>query len=113
MEDKESTKNLNIIDLTLSQIQTQAQEKILVLYKQVEVLQTHANAKIPTSERPVMDKKTKETKSKCYFCTHKSTLSLDHTRVKFWFPKIWRQVEATLGDKMSGIKKFKEEKDHK
>ena len=39
MEDKDEMANLNIINLTLSQSLTQAQEKILVLSKKLQALQ--------------------------------------------------------------------------
>ena len=79
MEDKEAMSNLTSINLTLSQILTQAQEKILVISKQLKALYTQAKAKAPTTERPVLDKKTKEDKSKCYFWIHDRTHSIDHT----------------------------------
>ena len=71
--------NLICINLTLSQSLMQAQDTIVVLSKQLQALQTQAKVKTPTSEIPVLDKKTKETKSKCYFWTHGRTCSLDHT----------------------------------
>ena len=58
--------NLTRINLTLSQILTQAQEKILVISKQLQELKTQAKANTTTIERPVPDKKTKEAKLKCY-----------------------------------------------
>ena len=41
MEDKEAIENPTSINLTLSQSLTQAQEKILVLSKKLQVLQVH------------------------------------------------------------------------
>ena len=65
-EDKEAMEKLTRIKLILSHSPTQSQEKILVLSKQVQALQTQAKAKTPITEISVLDKKTKETKSKCY-----------------------------------------------
>ena len=104
--------NLTSINLTLYQRLTQAQETILVLSKQLWVLQTKAKAEIPTTETPVLDKKTKETKSKCYCWTHGRTCSLYRTSTIFVFPKIGHQVGATSGNKMTGIENFKEDKAH-
>ena len=47
------------INLTLSQILTQAQDKILVLSKQLQALQTQEKEKNPTSEISVLYNKTK------------------------------------------------------
>ena len=112
MEDKEEMANPTSINLTLSQILTQVQNKMLVLYKQLQAFQAQLNAKTPTTEIPVLDKKTKETKLKCYCWNYGRTLSLGHTSANCWFPKIWHQVEATLGNKIGGSKKFKEYKAH-
>ena len=65
MEDKEAMANLIIINLTLSQILTQAQEIILVLSKQMQALQVHTKPKTPATKRTSLDKKTKDAKSKC------------------------------------------------
>ena len=64
MEDKYVMDNLTSINLTLSKILTQAQKKILVLSKQLQALQDQAKANTSTTERPVLDKKTRDTKSK-------------------------------------------------
>ena len=112
MEDKEAMANLTNINLPLSQILTQAQENILVLSKHLQALQTQAKAKIPNSESTVLDKKTKETKWKSYCWTHGKTCSLDHTIATYRFPKTGHQVGATLGNKMGGSEKFKEDKSH-
>ena len=79
MEDKEAMANLNSIKLTLSQSLMQAKETIMVLSKKLQALQTQAKEIKPTTERPVLDKKTKETKLKCYWWTHGRTLRLDNT----------------------------------
>ena len=51
MEDKETMANLTSINLTLSQILTQAQETILVLSKQLQALQVHTKVKTPSTNR--------------------------------------------------------------
>ena len=66
MEDKESMKNLTSIKLTLSQSLTKAQEKISVLSKQLQELHAQARTKTPTTEKPVLENKTRDTKLKCY-----------------------------------------------
>ena len=64
MEDNEIMANLTSIKLTLSQSLTQSQEKILVIFKQLKALQVHTKAKIPSTKRTALDKKTKDAKSK-------------------------------------------------
>ena len=49
--------NLTSINLTLSQSLTQAQEKILVLFKQLQALQVHTKTKKPATKRTLLDKK--------------------------------------------------------
>ena len=66
MEDKEAMVNLTIINLTLSQILTQAQETILVLSKKLQALQVQKKTKTPATNRTSLDKKTKDAKSNCY-----------------------------------------------
>ena len=61
MEDKEAIWNLTNIQITLSHSLTQAQEIVFVLSKQLHALQTQEKANTPTTERPVLDKKTNET----------------------------------------------------
>ena len=62
MEDKEEMEKLTSINLTLYQILNQSKETILVLSKQLQELQAQADAKTPTTEKTVLDKKTTETK---------------------------------------------------
>ena len=81
MEDKEAIKNLKNINLTLYQSLTQAQEIILVLYKQLQALQTKTNSKKPATEKPATDNKQHLKKSKRYCWTHGRNHSLDHTSV--------------------------------
>ena len=57
MEDKETISNLTSINLTLSQILTQAQEKMLVLSKKLQTLQSHMNSKKPVTEKLATEKK--------------------------------------------------------
>ena len=59
MEEKEAMANLTIINLTLSQSLTQAQETILVLFKKLQAIQVHTKEKKPSTKR------TKDAKSKC------------------------------------------------
>ena len=66
MEYKEAMANLTSINLTLSQILSQAQETILVLSKQLQALQVNTRTKIPSTNRTALDQKTKDAKSKCY-----------------------------------------------
>ena len=66
MGKKEVMANLTSINLTLSQCLTQSRETIMVLPKQLQALQTQANANTLTTEIPVLENSTKETKSKCY-----------------------------------------------
>ena len=54
--------NLTIINLTMSQSLTQAQDKTLVLSEQLQALQAQAKSNIPTTEIPVIEKKKKLTK---------------------------------------------------
>ena len=67
MEDKEEMANLARINLTLSQCLNQAQETVLVLSKQLQVLQVQTKAKTPSTNRTALDKKANDAKSKCYF----------------------------------------------
>ena len=50
MEDKKAMENFTIINLTLSQSLTQAQDTILVLSKQLQALQVHTKAKTPSTK---------------------------------------------------------------
>ena len=59
MEDNEEMANLTSINLTFSQILTQAQETILVLSKQLQALKVQNKTKTPTTKRTSLDKKTK------------------------------------------------------
>ena len=102
MEDNEAMANLTSINLTLSQSLTQAQEKFLVLSKQLQALQVHTKARTLSTNRTALDKKTKDAKSKCYFWTHGRTRRLDHTSATCNFPKTGHQVEATFVNKMGG-----------
>ena len=79
--------NLTSINLTLYQSLTQAQEAILVLYKQLQALQAQKNAKRPATEKPVTDKKTGDKKSKRYFWTHRRNRILEHTRPTYCYTK--------------------------
>ena len=79
MEDKEAMAKLTSIKLTLLQSLTQAQEKMLVLSKQLQALQAHTKAKTPYTKRTTIDQKTKDAKSKCYCWTHGRTRRLEHT----------------------------------
>ena len=101
--------NLTSINLTLSQSLTQAQEKMLVLSKQLQALQVHTKAKTPSTKRTALDQKTKDAKSKCYCWTHGRTRRMDHTSATCNFPKIGHQVGATFGEKMGGSEKWCEE----
>ena len=112
MEDKEAMADLTSINLTLYQILTQAQGIILVVSKQLQTLQTKSKAKTQTTERPVLDKNTKEDKSKCYLWTHGGTRILDHTSANYQFPKSGYQVGSTLGGNMGGSDKFNKKKAH-
>ena len=106
MEDKEAMANLTGINLTFSQSLTQAQETILVLSKQLQVLQVHTKADTPSTKRTALDQKTKNAKLKCYCWTHGRTCRLDHTSATYNFPKTGDQVGATFGEKMGGSKKW-------
>ena len=66
MEYKESMSNLTSINLTLSWSLTEAQETMLVLSKQLQVLQSQSKAKKPTTNKLAMEKKTRVKKSKSY-----------------------------------------------
>ena len=79
MEDKEAMVNLIRINLTLPQSLTQAQETILMISNQLQALQAHSKSNKPTIEKPVLDKKTRDNKSKSYCWTHGRTDSIDHT----------------------------------
>ena len=57
MEDKEAMANLTNINLPLSQILTQAQEKMLVLSKQLQALQVHTKAKTPSTNRTAQERR--------------------------------------------------------
>ena len=59
MEDKEEMANLTSINLTLSQILTQAQETILVLSKKLQALQVQKKTKTPATNRTSLDQKTR------------------------------------------------------
>ena len=63
MEYKEAMVNLTIINLTLSQSLTQAREIIFVLSNQLQALQAQNNPKKPATEKPAMDKKTRDNNS--------------------------------------------------
>ena len=113
MEDKEAMANLTIINLTLSQILTEAQEKKLVLSKQLQALQVHTKTKKPATKITAIYEKTKDNKSKCYCWTHGRTLGLDHTSATCNLPKTVNQLGETFGKKMRGSKKWcKEDKAH-
>ena len=64
---KEAMANLSSINLTLSHSLTQAQETMLVISKQLQELQVQAKANTPTTEKRVLDKNTRDTKSNCCF----------------------------------------------
>ena len=114
MEEKEEMKNLTIINLPLSQILNQAQETMLVLYKQLQTLQVQTRAKKPATKRTALDKKIKDDKLKCYCWTHRRTRRMDHTSATCNLPKTGHQVGATFGYKIGGSEKwFKEEKARK
>ena len=114
MEDKEAMANLNSINLTLSKSLTQAQEKMLVLYKELQTLQVHIKTKTSATERIVLDQKTKDANSKCYCWTHGRTRRLDHDSATYNFLNTGHQVGATFGHKMGGSEKCcKEDKAHK
>ena len=80
MEDKDAMDKITSIKLTLSKSLTKAQEEILVLSKQLHALQSQAKANTPTTERLVLDNKSRDTKSKRYCWNNERTRSLDHTR---------------------------------
>ena len=101
--------NLTSINLTLSQSLTQAQEKILVLSKQLQSLQVHIKEKTPSTKRTALDQKTKDAKLKRYLWTHERTRRLEHTSATCNFPKIGHQVGATFGNKIGGSDKWCEE----
>ena len=109
MEDKEAMENLTIINLTLSQIPTQAQETILVLSKQLQALQVHTKANTPSTKITTLDQKTKGAKPKFYCWTHGRTRRLDHTSATFNFPKTGQQVGTAFGFKIGGREKWFEE----
>ena len=113
MEDKEVMANLTSINLTLSQSLTQAQETILVLYKQLQALQVQTKSKTLAKKRTALDKKKKEAKLKCYFCTYGRNRILDHTSATYNFPKTGHQLGATFGNNVGGSDNwFKEDKSH-
>ena len=109
MEYKEAMANLTSINLTLSQSLTQAQETILVIYKQLQALQVHTKAKTPSTNRTALDQKTKDAILKCYCWTHRRTQRLEHTSATCNLPKTGHQVGATFGDKMEGSEKWCED----
>ena len=110
MEDKEEMANLTRINLKLSHSLTQAQEKILVLSKQLQTLQVQTKTKTPDKKRTALYKKTKDDKLKCYCWTRGRNRRLDHTRSTCNFPKTGQQVVATFGNKMGRIEKWYEDK---
>ena len=57
MEDKEEMANLTIINLTLSQSLTQAQEKVLAISKQLQEIQVQKKTKTPATKITALDKK--------------------------------------------------------
>ena len=57
MEDKEAMANLTSINLTLSQIPTQAQKKMLVLSEQLQALQVHTKENTLSTKRTAPDQK--------------------------------------------------------
>ena len=67
---KEAMANLSSINLTLSHSLTQSQETMLVISKQLQELQVQAKANTPTTERPGLEKTTRDTTFKCYCWTH-------------------------------------------
>ena len=66
MEYKKAMANLASTNLTLSQSLTRAQEKFLVLSKQLQALQVHTKTNTPATKRTALDQKTKDAKLKCY-----------------------------------------------
>ena len=100
MEDNEAIANLTRINLTLLLSLTQAQERIVVLSKQLQALQVHIKVKTTSTKRTALDQKTKDAKLKCYCWTHGRTHRLDHTSVTCNFPIPGHQVGATFGNKM-------------
>ena len=64
IEDKEAMANLTSINLTSSQILTQAQETVLMLSKELQALHVQTKKKTPATKRIARDKKTKDAKSK-------------------------------------------------
>ena len=65
MEEKETMVKLTSINLALFQSLTQAQEKFLVLSKQLQALQVYTKAKTPSTKRTTLYQNTKDDKSKC------------------------------------------------
>ena len=55
MEDNQAIANLSRINLPFSQSLTQAQETILVLFKQLQALQVHPKTKTPATNRISLD----------------------------------------------------------
>ena len=106
MEDKEEMANLASINLTLYKVLTQAQETMLVLSKELKELHTKAKANTLTTDKTVLDKKKKETKSKCYFWNHGRTCRLDHTSATYLSPPKGQQVGETLGNRIGGSGKY-------
>ena len=56
--------DLTSINLTISQILTQAQETILVLYKKLQAIRVQTKAKKPETEIPATKNNTKEAQLK-------------------------------------------------
>ena len=80
MEEKEAMANLTIINITLSQSLTQAQDTIMMLSNQLQALEAQSKAKKQTTKKLVLDKKKGEIYPKNYFQNHRSNRSLEHTR---------------------------------
>ena len=98
--------NLVSINLTLSQSLTQAQDKMLVIYKQLQELQVHTKTKTPATKIIALDQKTKDAKLKCYCWTHGRTRRLYHTSATCNSPKTRHQLGEIFGDKMVVSKKW-------
>ena len=94
------------INLSLSHSLAQAQETIVMLSKKLQALQAHSKANKPTTEKPLLKKKTRDNKSKSYLWTHGSTRILDHNIPTCQYPKTVHQLVTTLENKMGGIDKW-------
>ena len=105
IEYKEAMSILTRIDLTISQSLTQSQETLLVITKQLQLLQAHTSSNKPSTEKLETDKKQHLNKSKSYCWTHGRIRNIYHTILTCPYPNKGHHFGKIMENRMGGIGK--------